>query len=163
MVCQTKKIQSALADQFVSRAYGLTGKRDRQQTVPSACLPPCRVWEDSGSLVCSRPHMLLPMSEVWTHSAEVCFSPCLRSVRRGWARWGAIPQPTPRCELLRSTRISRQEVPRLPPGEGYSGTSGQGRSFLCGRPKEVSLTPTHDRDPVVRNSCPPPARYRPRL
>jgi hypothetical protein len=37
------------------------------------------------------------------------------------------------------------EVPRLPPGEGYSRTSVQGRPFLSGCPKEVSRTPTHDR------------------
>jgi hypothetical protein len=86
-------------------------------------------------------------------------SPCLRSVPWGWTRWGAMSKPTPLCELLRSTRISRQEVPRLPTGEGYSGTWGQVRPFLYGCPKEVSRTPTHDWDSVFRNSCPPPAWY----
>jgi hypothetical protein len=85
------------------------------------------------------------MSKVRTYSAQVCFLPCL---------WTVL------CELLRSTRISRQELPRLPPLETHSGTSGQGRSFLFGCPKELSSTPTHDPDPVVHNSCSSPALYR---
>jgi hypothetical protein len=70
-----------------------------------------------------------------------------------------VPQPTALCDLW-STRISRQEVPRLPPVEGYSETSGQGRSFLVGFPEEVSRTQTLYRGPVVRSCCSPPARYR---
>jgi hypothetical protein len=38
-----------------------------------ACIPPCRLWQDSGSLMCFEPHAVLPMSEVRTHLAEVCF------------------------------------------------------------------------------------------
>jgi hypothetical protein len=126
----------------------------------SAFIPSCRVWEGSGSPIYSQPHAALPISEVRMYLAEACFSPCLWSQRWGCAWWGAMSQPTPMCELLRSTGINRQGVLRLPTGEGYSGTSSEGRSFLSGCPKEFLRAQTHDLDPVVRNSCLSPARYR---
>jgi hypothetical protein len=76
-----EEIHSALADEFVWRAYRIIGKKRRGFSCPYhlfvipsaflACFRPCGVGKSSVSHARFQPHAVPPLSEVLTGSAEV--------------------------------------------------------------------------------------------